>query len=186
MGAAGLAIGLALQGTLSNVAAGVMLIVLRPFRIGDSIEAAGFIGMVEEVGLFATVIRTEDNRIITVPNKMLSDAPIINASRLPLRTTQTVAIQIPYNADLDRALDILKRVAAAQAKEPSAAPAIVGVEELGDTAIKLKLQVTVPASAADTTKHGINLAIRQQFAAAGIHFLQEAVVSPSAGSSRAA
>ena len=174
LGAAGLAIGLALQGTLSNVAAGVMLVILRPFRVGDDIQAAGFTGTVEEVGLFATTIRDADKRVITVPNKMLSDAPIINASRLPVEATISVIAQIPYDADVGRAVDILQKVAAANgAKSISAAP-LIGVDELGDAAIKLKLQMALPAAEADAAKLRINLAIRQQFAAAGIRFLQEA------------
>jgi len=177
LGAAGLAIGLALQGTLSNVAAGVMLIVLRPFHIGDSIEAAGFSGIVEEVGLFATVIRTAENRIVTVPNKMLSDAPIINASRLPIQTAINIAVQIPYHADLAHALAILDRVAAEQTKDKGAAGVLTGVEELSDAAIRLKLQLTVPADQADAIKHAINFGIRQEFAAAGIRFLQEGPAS---------
>jgi small conductance mechanosensitive channel len=174
LGAAGLAIGLALQGTLSNVAAGVMLVILRPFRVGDDIHAAGFTGTVEEVGLFATTIRDGDKRIITVPNKMLSDAPIINGSRLPVEATVSVSAQIPYDADLDRAVDILRGVATANAGKTISTAPMVGVDELGDAAIRLKLQVTVPAAEADATKLRINLAIRQQFAAARIRFLQEA------------
>ncbi len=169
LGAAGLAIGLALQGTLSNVAAGVMLIVLRPFHIGDEIEAAGFTGIVEEVGLFATVIRSKENRIITVPNKMLSDAPVINSSRLAVHVTQNIVIQLSYNANLANALKILQDVATEHKKEA----ALVGIDELGDASVKVRLQVSTLAKEAETTKLSINLAIREKFAAAGIRFLQE-------------
>jgi small conductance mechanosensitive channel len=170
LGAAGLAIGLALQGTLSNVAAGVMLVVLRPFHVGHAIQAAGFTGTVQEVGLFATVIRTDDNRVITVPNKLLSDAPIINFSRLPVHAAVNITFWLPYTADLSRAIEVLRRVAAEHRKED----ALIGVEELGDAAIKLRCQATVPAADADTAKLSLNLAIRQQLAAAGIQFMQEA------------
>jgi small conductance mechanosensitive channel len=170
LGAAGLAIGLALQGTLSNVAAGVMLVVLRPFHVGDSIQAASFTGTVREVGLFATVIRTDDNKIITVPNKLLSDAPIINFSRLPVHAAVNITFLLPYTADLGRAIEVLRRVAAEQHKED----ALIGVDELGDTAIKLRFQASVGAAEADTAKLSLNLAIRQQLAAAGIQFMQEA------------
>ena len=170
LGAAGLAVGLALQGTLSNVAAGVMLVVLRPFHVGHQIEAAGFTGHVQEVGLFATVLRTVENKVITVPNKLLSDAPVINFSRLPILSTQNITFLVPYTADLGRAIEVLKKIAADHKKEN----ALIGVEELGDTAIKLRFQVGSPAGEADTTKLSLNLAIRQQLAAAGIHFVQEA------------
>jgi small conductance mechanosensitive channel len=170
LGAAGLAIGLALQGTLSNVAGGVMLVVLRPFHVGQTIQAASFSGTVQEVGLFATVIRADDNRVITVPNKLLSDAPIINFSRLPVRGTVTITFLLAYTADIGRALEVLHRIAAEQHMEN----AVIGVDELGDAAIKLRFQVTLPAGDADNARLALNLAIRQQLAAAGIQFLQEA------------
>lgn len=181
LGAAGLAIGLALQGTLSNVASGVMLVVLRPFHVGNAIQAAGFTGTVQEVGLFATVIRTDDNKIITVPNKLLSDAPIINFSRLPVNAAVNVTFLLPYTADLGRAIEVLRRVAAEQHK----ADALIGVEELGDAAIKLRFQAKVPAADADAAKLAINLSIRQQLAAAGIRFMQEAAI-PTDGYASAA
>lgn len=169
LGAAGLAIGLALQGTLSNVASGVMLVALRPFHVGHAIQAAGFTGTVQEVGLFATVIRTDDNRVITLPNKLLSDAPIINFSRLPVHAAVNITFLLPYTADLGRAIEVLRRVAVEQRHEA----ALIGVEELGEAAIKLRIQTTVPAADADTAKLALNLAIRQQLATAGIHFVQE-------------
>lgn len=181
LGAAGLAIGLALQGTLSNVASGVMLVVLRPFHVGNAIQAAGFTGTVQEVGLFATVIRTDENKIITVPNKLLSDAPIINFSRLPVNAAVNVTFLLPYTADLGRAIEVLRRVAAEQHK----ADALIGVEELGDAAIKLRFQAKVPAADADAAKLAINLSIRQQLAAAGIRFMQEAAI-PTDGYASAA
>ena len=170
LGAAGLAIGLALQGTLSNVAAGVMLVVLRPFHVGQTIQAASFNGTVQEVGLFATVIRADDNRVITVPNKLLSDAPIINFSRLPIHAAVNISFLLPYTADVGRAIEVLRRIASEQHKDD----ALIGVEELGDAAIKLRFQATVPAAEADTAKLSFNLAIRQQLAAAGIQFMKEA------------
>jgi len=170
LGAAGLAIGLALQGTLSNVASGVMLVVLRPFHVGHAIHAAGFTGTVQEVGLFATVIRADDNKIITVPNKLLSDAPIINFSRLPVHAAVNITFWLPYTADLGCAIAVLHQIAADHHKED----ALIGVEELGDGAIKLRFQTTVPAVEADKAKLAINLAIRQRLAAARIQFMQEA------------
>jgi small conductance mechanosensitive channel len=173
LGAAGLAVGLALQGTLSNVASGVMLVVLRPFHVGQTILGAGFTGTVQEVGLFATVIRTDDNRVITVPNKPLSDAPIINFSRLPVQSTVNITFLLPYTADVARALDVLRGIAIEQHKET----ALIGVEELGDAAVKLRFQAAVPAADADAARLALNLAIRQQLAAAGVQFMQEAAMA---------
>jgi small conductance mechanosensitive channel len=173
LGAAGLAVGLALQGTLSNVAAGVMLVVLRPFHVGNLIQAAGFTGHVEEVGLFATVIRTDENKIITVPNKLLSDAPVINYSRLPVQAAINISFLLPYSADLGKTIEVLRKVAAEHHKED----ALIGVDELGDAALKLRFSIAVPMADADAVKLSINLAIRSQLAAAGVQFMQEAAAA---------
>ena len=100
LGAAGLAIGLALQGTLSNVAAGLMLVFLRPFKIGDWIEAAGMSGSVREIGLFTTIIDTFDNVFISVPNSAIWSSSIVNHSRYKTRRLD-LDIGIDYASDLD-------------------------------------------------------------------------------------
>ena len=102
LGAAGLAIGLALQGTLSNVAAGLMLVFLRPFKIGDWIEAAGMSGSVREIGLFTTIIDTFDNVFISVPNSAIWSSSIVNHSRYETRRLD-LDIGIDYRSDLDNA-----------------------------------------------------------------------------------
>ena len=99
LGAAGLAIGLALQGTLSNVASGIMLLLLRPFSVGDWIETNSISGTVREIGLFATQIDTFDNIYITVPNSSIWSAAIINNSRHQIRRMD-LDIGIGYNSDL--------------------------------------------------------------------------------------
>ena len=100
LGAAGLAIGLALQGTLSNVASGIMLLLLRPFSVGDWIETNSISGTVREIGLFATQIDTFDNIYITVPNSSIWSATIINNSRHQTRRMD-LDIGIGYNSDLN-------------------------------------------------------------------------------------
>ena len=101
LGAAGLAIGLALQGTLSNVASGIMLLLLRPFSVGDWIETNGISGTVREIGLFATQIDTFDNIYITVPNSSIWSATILNNSRHQIRRMD-LDIGIGYNSDLNK------------------------------------------------------------------------------------
>ena len=101
LGAAGLAIGLALQGTLSNVASGIMLLLLRPFSVGDWIETNSISGTVREIGLFATQIDTFDNIYITVPNSSIWSETIINNSRHQIRRMD-LDIGIGYNSDLDK------------------------------------------------------------------------------------
>ena len=100
LGAAGLAIGLALQGTLSNVASGIMLLLLRPFSVGDWIQTNSISGTVREIGLFATQIDTFDNIYITVPNSSIWSATIINNSRHQIRRMD-LDIGIGYNSDLN-------------------------------------------------------------------------------------
>ena len=102
LGAAGLALGLALQGTLSDVAAGVMLLILRPFHIGDTIDIAGTVGTVREIGLFRTYMVTPDAIYISMPNSKIFSATIINYSREPTRRINLI-VGIDYTDDIDKA-----------------------------------------------------------------------------------
>lgn len=111
MGAAGLAIGLALQGTLSNVAAGVMLLVLRPMRVDEFIDAEGIMGTVKEVGLFSTMLYSVDGLCVYVPNATLWGSTIKNYSRLGRRRFD-IPVGIAYEDDIDTAITHLKTVLA--------------------------------------------------------------------------
>ncbi len=111
LGAAGLAVGLALQGTLQNIAAGIMLLILRPFRVGEYIETTNVKGYIKEIGLFATEMRTADGLYLMAPNSTLWNTPIINHSREPDRRQQ-LSVTMGEKIDIDLArktiLDILK------------------------------------------------------------------------------
>lgn len=111
LGAAGLAIGLALQGTLQNIAAGIMLLILRPFRVGEYIETANVKGYIRDIGLFATEMKTADGLYLMAPNSTLWNTPIINYSREPDRR-QELSVALGENVDIDLArktiLDVLK------------------------------------------------------------------------------
>ncbi|MEQ8506013.1 MAG: mechanosensitive ion channel [Rhodospirillales bacterium] len=115
LGAAGLAIGLALQGTLQNVAAGVMLLILRPFKAGDFIDAGGQSGTVVEIGLFTTELKTPDGIFKWVPNSSIFGASITNFSRNPTRRIDFVA-SISYGDDLPKAMEVLKGMLDADAR----------------------------------------------------------------------
>ncbi|MBL8658852.1 MAG: mechanosensitive ion channel [Rhodospirillales bacterium] len=106
VGAAGLAVGLALQGTLANIAAGVMLLFLRPLEVGDYIESDGVAGTVDEIGVFTTQLHTFDGIYVTVPNSQLWNKTIRNYSRLPTRRLD-VAMSVGYADDLERAMGVL-------------------------------------------------------------------------------
>lgn len=110
LGAVGLAVSLAFQGTLSNFAAGVMLMVFRPYKIGDTIQAAGQIGTVDEIDLFSTTIDTVDNRRIFVPNSMIFGAVITNNSAHPLRRVE-VQVVLQHEVDSEAARMALVRAA---------------------------------------------------------------------------
>jgi len=110
LGAVGLAVSLAFQGTLSNFAAGVMLMVFRPYKIGDTIQAAGQVGTVDEIDLFSTTIDTTDNRRIFVPNSMIFGAVITNNSAHPLRRVE-VQVVLEHGVDSDTAQKVLVRAA---------------------------------------------------------------------------
>lgn len=109
VGAAGLAIGLALQGTLANIAAGVMLLFLRPLEVGEYIESDGVAGTVDEIGVFTTQLRTFDGVFVSVPNSQLWNKTIRNYSRLPTRRLD-IPMSIGFRDDLDRALGIMREI----------------------------------------------------------------------------
>ena len=139
LGAAGLAIGLALQGTLSNVAAGVMLLFLRPFKVGNWIEASNISGTVREIGLFTTTIDTFDNVYISVPNSTIWSSTIINHSRYNTRRMD-IDIGVSYNCDLDFVLNTLLIMAEDERvlKKPQPQGLVV---QYGDSSITVRLRL---------------------------------------------
>jgi small conductance mechanosensitive channel len=145
LGAAGLAIGLAMQGTLSNIAAGMMLLWLRPFKVGDEIETSSVAGTIKEVGLFASELQSGDGVFLFVPNSQLWNTRIINYSRLPTRLIDP-RFGVGYDNDLGKGKLVLLDLASAETgvhKEP--APQVF-VKELGDSAIVLELLVWAATS----------------------------------------
>jgi len=134
LGAAGLAVGLALQGTLSNFSSGVMLMVFRPFRIGQFVEVAGVKGTVREVGIFTTLLATPDNVQITVPNSAIYGAIIINYSAEDTRRNDLV-IGVSYGDDLKTAEETMRRVLSADPRVLKEPEAQIAVSELGDSSV---------------------------------------------------
>jgi len=139
IGAAGLAIGLALQGSLQNLASGVMLIVFRPFNDGDFIEAAGVTGVVETIGIFTTTMRSGDNREIIVPNGAIFGGTITNYSR---RTTRRVdmVFGIGYDDDIKKAKDILNRILEEDERILKDPAPVVAVAELADSSVNFNVR----------------------------------------------
>lgn len=139
LGAAGLAVGLALQGTLQNIAAGIMLLVLRPFRVGEYIETSTVTGTVLEIGLFATELKTGDGLYRLAPNSTLWNTPITNYSRQPTRQND-LKIGIAYEDDLDLAMETLTGLANADKRVLRTPAPSVFVDSLGDSAIYVTLR----------------------------------------------
>ena len=137
--AAGLAVGLALQGTLSNVASGAMLLFLRPFAVGDYIDADGIAGTVIEIGLFATELETYDGVYVMVPNTQLFGRAIRNFSRLPYRRVD-VPVGISYRDDVEKALSVALSVLKEDARVLTEKPAQVMVTGLGESSVDLNLR----------------------------------------------
>jgi small conductance mechanosensitive channel len=142
LGAAGIAVALALQGTLANIAAGIMLLALRPFRIGEYIDAEGIAGTVETIGLFTTDLRTAEGIYVSTPNNQLWNRTIINYNRKPTRRLD-VPVGIGYGDDLDRAREALLELAGQDMRVLSEPKAIVFVDALGDNAVNIVLRVWV-------------------------------------------
>jgi small conductance mechanosensitive channel len=141
IGAAGLAIGLALQGSLANFAAGVLIMLFRPFRAGDWIEGQGVSGSVDSIQIFHTTLKTADNKVVIVPNGALSNGHIINYSREPRRRAD-INIGIDYSSDIKKAREVLLEIAQDPRVHVDPAP-VVFVTGLGDSAVNLSLRVWV-------------------------------------------
>lgn len=139
LGAIGLAIGLALQGTLQNIAAGIMLLALRPFRVGEYIDADSVSGTIQEIGLFATELRTYDGIYVLAPNSQLWNTPVKNYTRNATRMTELV-IGIAYDDDIGLGQQaILDTVSADERVLADPAP-VVFVDLLGDSSVNLKVR----------------------------------------------
>ena len=167
LGAAGLAIGLALQGSLGNFAAGVLMIIFKPFKVGDYIEGAGVAGTVEEIQIFSTQLVTPDNKTIIVPNAKMTGDNITNYSAKGTRRVELV-FGIGYGDDIDHARQVIESVIGQDDRVlEDPAPAVV-VSELADRSVNFKVRVWTSADDYwgfyfDTTEK-----VKKQFDAEGI------------------
>ncbi len=167
LGAAGLAIGLALQGTLSNVAAGVMLLVLRPLKVGDTIVVSGHTGTVLQVGLFTTELNTPDNVFVSLPNSAVWNSPIVNYSRNGTRRVD-LTIGISYEDDIDKAIDLAMGEVRADPRVLAEPAPLVAVRALGESSVDLVIRAYVPTPEFWPATYALNKAIKQVFDAEGV------------------
>ena len=168
LGAAGLAVGLALQGTLQNFAGGVMILLFKPYEVGHFIEAQGFMGTVKEIQIFTTVLSTPDNRKVIIPNSPLATGSITNFSAMPIRRID-FSFGIGYSDDIDKAKNILLKMAQKDdrvLKEEN--PPEVMVEALGDSSVNLKLRTWVKSEDYGSLLFYVPENVKKQFDAAGI------------------
>jgi small conductance mechanosensitive channel len=140
IGAAGLAIGLALQGSLANFASGFLLIIFRPFKVGDFIEAGGVSGSVESIQIFTTTLTTPDNKSIIVPNSNIYSGNITNYSAKETRRVDLV-VGVSYDADLSKVKQILNEIASGDDRVMSDPAPVIAVSELADNSVNLVMRL---------------------------------------------
>jgi small conductance mechanosensitive channel len=139
VGAAGLAIGLALQGSLSNFAAGILMIIFRPFKVGDYIEGAGVAGTVEAIQIFTTQLKTPDNKTVIIPNSKISSDNIVNYSTKGTRRVELV-FGIAYDDDIDQARQIIMDIIEKDERVFKDPEPIVVLSELADSSVNLTMR----------------------------------------------
>jgi small conductance mechanosensitive channel len=169
LGAAGLAIGLALQGSLSNVAAGVMILGLRPFKLGDAVDIAGTSGVVEDIGLFVTQLKTFDGLAVFLPNSRVWGTEITNFARNDHRRLD-LSFGIGYSDDTAKALQILQELVEVDDRIFDEPAPLVALESLGDSSVNLLVRSWVHRSDLFGVKLDLTRNTKERFDAEGISF----------------
>ena len=167
LGAAGLAVGLALQGSLANFAAGLLMIIFKPFKVGDFIEAGGASGIVEEIGIFTTELKSPDNKKIIVPNAKATADNIINYSANDQRRIDMVA-GISYSDDLEKVRKILEGILSEDDRILQEPPPIIAVLELADSSVNFAVRPWVKTSEYWDVFFATQEKIKKRFDAEGI------------------
>jgi small conductance mechanosensitive channel len=167
LAAAGLAVGMALSGTLQNFAGGVIIVLFKPFKVGDFITAQDFTGTVHEIQVFNTIIKTLDNVTVILPNGALSTSPVTNFSVENQRRTDMV-FGIGYSDDIDKAREIIKGLIAADARILKDPEPFVAVTELGESSVKITVRLWTEASDLWAVRFDFIENVKKAFDRAGI------------------
>ena len=167
LGAAGLAVGLALQGSLSNFAAGVLIVIFRPYRVGDFVEAAGIGGTVEAVQILTTTFKTADNKRIIVPNSQVMDSVITNYSANDTRRVDMI-VGVSYSDDLDKVRQILQELVAADERILAEPACTIAVAELADSSVNFVLRPWVATADYWAVKFDLTENIKKRFDQEGV------------------
>ena len=144
LGAAGLAVGMALSGTLQNFAGGVMILIFKPFKVGDFIDAQGYTGTVSEIQIFNTILKTPDNKTIIIPNGGLSTSSMINYSTEDRRRVDWT-IGVGYGDDIDKARQVIKRLCDGDSRILKDPEVFIAVSELADSSVNFTVRAWVNA-----------------------------------------
>jgi len=169
MGAAGLAIGLAMQGSLANFAAGILIVIFRPYKVGDFVEAAGIAGSVEEVQILTTVLKTGDNKQIVVPNAQIMGSIITNYSANDTRRVDLV-VGIGYDDDIDKARDTIRALVDADERILKDPACLIAVSELADSSVNFVVRPWVKSGDYWGVNFDLTEAIKKRFDKEGISF----------------
>ena len=168
-GAAGLAVGLALQGSLSNFAAGVLIVLFRPYKVGDFVEAAGIAGVVEQVQILTTIMKTGDNKQIIVPNSQIMDSIITNYSANDTRRVDMV-VGVSYDDDLDKVRKTIEELVAAEDRILGEPACTIAVSELADSSVNFVVRPWVKTADYWGVMFDLTEAIKKRFDQDGISF----------------
>jgi small conductance mechanosensitive channel len=167
LGAAGLAVGLALQGSLANFAAGFLMIIFRPFKVGDFIEGAGVAGVVEAIHIFTTTLKTGDNKLIIIPNAKLSGDNITNYSAQETRRVD-MTVGVAYDADLSVVRDVLNDIISKEERVLKDPAPLVAVAELADNSVNFVVRVWTKSGDYWGVKFAMTETIKNRFDSEGI------------------
>jgi small conductance mechanosensitive channel len=167
IGAAGLAVGLALQGSLSNFAAGILLILFKPFKVGNFVKAGGEAGVIVEVGIFTTEMKTPDNVQIIIPNSTIMGSAITNVSAHPTRRID-MTLGVGYSDDLNKAKQIMEDLLAADERVLKDPAVTIAVANLGDSSVEFVVRPWVNSSDYWAVKSDFTKAVKEKFDAEGI------------------
>ncbi len=169
LGAAGLAVGMALSGTLQNFAGGVMILLFKPFKVGDVLEAQGYTGSVKEIQIFNTIMKTPDNKTIIIPNGGLSTGSMVNYSTEPTRRVD-ITFGIGYDDDFRKAKEILSRVIAEDERVLKDPEPFVAVTALADNSVNIVVKTWVNSADYWAVYHDMHEKVKLAFDQEGISF----------------
>ena len=162
MGAAGLAVGMALSGTLQNFAGGVMILIFKPYKVGDFIDAQGYMGVVKEIQIFNTVLLTTDNKKVIIPNAPISSGAMVNYSAESERRVD-FTFGIGYNDDIDKTKEVLMSIIKADNRILQNPEPFIGLSELADSSVNFATRVWVKSEDYWDVFFAMNETVKKEF-----------------------